>query len=73
MHKITIDAPVEYVMGYLRYGHYEGTLELDDEAYEKFIRNPKAYIKEYCDFVVDDWRIEDIGPIDEISMDEEVY
>ena len=32
-HKIYINAPVDYIIGHLRYGHYEGEVELTDEEF----------------------------------------
>lgn len=31
-----IDLPVDYIMGYLKYGHLEGVIELDPEAEKEF-------------------------------------
>lgn len=60
MKKIT--CPVEYVMGHLRYGHYE--LVLSDEEYTKFQESSdeekEGWIRD-GNFVVDDYRIEDVG------------
>ena len=41
MKKILIDAPLEYVAGHLRYGHLEGVIEVPDEEFEKFKKNPR--------------------------------
>ncbi len=69
MSKFKIIAPVEYVMGHLRYGHYEGELELTEEELEEINKDPDL-LKEYnLDFVVDDYRVEDIGRIDADSID----
>jgi hypothetical protein len=74
MKTVTITANTEYVMGHLRYGHYEGTLELSEEEYELFRANPVKFMNEYdhdLDFIVDDWRVEDIGAIDEVTIIDE--
>ena len=74
-HKIYINAPVEYVIGHLRYGHYEGEIELTDEEFEKFEENPdKAFydldLTDSLDLLVDDFSIDDIGHIDEVNWKE---
>jgi hypothetical protein len=76
MHKIQIKIPVEYIMGHLRYGHYEGIIDLTDEEYEKFKKSPKDWIESvdglsYLNFVIDDYRIDDIGPIEEVQVKED--
>lgn len=73
--KIFIDAGLEYVRGYLRYGHMEGTVNIPDEDYELFQSDPVTYIKEhdlqdYLDLIVDDWSVEDCGNIDEVNYRE---
>jgi len=63
MKKVLIHAIPDYVTGHLRYGHYEGILELTDEEFEEFKEEPGWFedeIKE-LDFLVDDYRIDDIG------------
>lgn len=66
-----IDANVDYVMGYLRYGHYEGTIAVPDDRVndEEYI---KGLIRSTCDFVVDDYSIEDIGEITELVEMKEI-
>lgn len=63
-----IIADVDYVNGHLRYGHYE--LELDDEDYNKYKNLSEedkiSWIEDDGDFIVDDYRIYDIGTITEI-------
>lgn len=75
MKKILIDAPLEYVAGHLRYGHLEGVIEISDEEFEKFKENPIDFLydNEYIDeldLLIDDWRVEDRGPIDSIEWSE---
>ena len=70
--KIFINAGLEYIQGYLRYGHMEGTVSIPDEDYELFQSDPSTYIKEhdlqdYLDLIVDDWRVESCGNIDEVN------
>ena len=75
MKKILIDAPLEYVAGYLRYGHLEGVIEVPDEEFEKFKENPIDFLydNEYIDeldLLIDDWEIDDRGPIDCVNWEE---
>ena len=72
MKKVNLVANVDYIMGYLRYGHYEGTIELTDEEYEEFTANPVEFIKEHrgdfdLELIVDDWSVEDVGDIYEVE------
>ena len=69
MHKIFINANVEYIMGHLRYGHYEGTLHMTDDEFNQFKENPTKYINETdarydLDLLIDDWEIDDCGDIE---------
>lgn len=75
MKKILIDAPLEYVAGHLRYGHLEGTITITDEEFEKFKENPIDFLydNEYTDeldLLVDDWEVNDRGPIDCVNWEE---
>lgn len=75
MKKILIDAPLEYVAGHLRYGHLEGIITITDEEFEKFKENPIDffYDNEYTDeldLLVDDWEVDDRGPIDCVNWEE---
>ena len=72
MKKILIDAPLEYVIGHLRYGHLEGVIEVPDEEFEKFKENPIDFLydNEYIDgldLLIDDLEIDDRGPIDRVE------
>ena len=65
-HKVFINAPVEYLIGHLRYGHYEGTIELTDEEFEEFKKNPADYCNHHnldLDILVDDYSIDEIGEL----------
>lgn len=66
--KYSIYIPVEYLIGHLRCGHYEGVLELTDEEYEQIKQDPDL-LKEWelhynLELLVDDYRIEDCGPLE---------
>lgn len=69
MKKYKINAPVDYVMGHLRYGSYQGIIELDESRLND---NDYVYemIRSRCNFEVEDYRIEDIGPIIDIDLEE---
>ena len=63
-----IIADVDYVCGYLRYGHWE--LELNDEDYNEYknlSEEDKISWIEDGNFIIDDYRIDDIGEITEIT------
>ena len=71
MRQVTVTANVDYVMGHLRYGHYEGMLELTEEEYEQFRANPVKFLNEYdhdLDFVLDDYEVDGIGNIEEVDI-----
>ena len=75
MKKILIDAPLEYVAGHLRDGHLGGTITITDEEFEKFKENPIVFLydNEYTnelDLVIEDWRVDDYGPIDRVEWSE---
>ena len=38
--RVHIVAPLEYVSGYLKAGSLNGTIELDEEEFEDFKKNP---------------------------------
>lgn len=57
--KFAVTRNVDYVMGYLKYGHFEGVVEVESEAeLRKLIDNGK--IRDYLDLVVDEYEVEDI-------------
>lgn len=64
-----IIADVGYVMGHLRYGHYE--LKLNDEDYNEYKnlseKDKMSWIEDNGNFIIDDYRIDDIGSITEIK------
>lgn len=62
-----IIADVDYVTGHLRDGHYE--LNLNEEEYDEYknlSEEDKISWIEDGDFIVDDYKIYDIGTITEI-------
>lgn len=62
--KYLITAPVDYVMGHLRYGHFEGVLELTDEELESIKQNPDILRDYDVELFIDDWEIDGYGDID---------
>lgn len=73
IHKVQINALTDYVMGYLRYGHYEGLIDLNDEEFKEFEKNPIEFLsKDDFDFnfVLDDYCIEDIGEICDVEYND---
>lgn len=69
MKKYKVDAPVEYVMGHTRYGSYVGIIELDENRLDddEYVC---GMIHRNCHFEVGDFEIEDIGPIEDIVLEE---
>ena len=73
IHKVQINALTDYVMGYLRYGHYEGLINLNDEEFKEFEKNPINFLNKNnfdLNFVVDDYRIEDMGEICDVEYND---
>lgn len=79
MAKYYINANVDYVMGHLRYGHYEGTIDEKDLpdgiTIEDLMEDP-SLIKDYdltdfLEFIIDDVYIDEIGPITFIEIKKE--
>ena len=79
MTKYYINANVDYVMGHLRYGRYEGTIDEKELpngiTIEDLIEDP-SLIKDYgltdfLEFVIDDVDINEIGPITFVEIKKE--
>lgn len=73
--KVFVEAGVDYLCGYLRYGHYEGELEIPEEDAEIFKNDPMGYIEDNqlqydLKLVADDYSVEDVGTIYEVSYKE---
>lgn len=79
MAKYKIHADVDYVMGHLRYGFYEGTIDEDELPQGVTIEDIKedpSLIKEYdltdfLEFQVADVSIDDIGHITTVEIERE--
>lgn len=64
--KVKFNVPLEYVFGYLRYGHKEGVVELTEEEFQRLEKDSMKFLNEedlLCDLdlIIDDYRIEDWG------------
>lgn len=73
MKKVLIELPVDYVQGYLRYGHLETQLELTDEEYTEFESNPVLFLQtsrkgenalDCGKIIVNSYSIDDYGDYD---------
>ncbi len=75
-HKLNVTAETEYVMGHLRGGYYDGDLELSEEDYKVFRKDPLAFLLAHQDlwedwsFKVDDYEIDGIGNIRQVYFTE---
>lgn len=72
--KIKFDIPLEYIMGYLRYGHREGVLELTEEELKRLKKDPMNFIDEEnilsnLELIIDGYDAEDCGPPLEINYE----
>lgn len=69
MKKFLVTADLDYVAGYLRYGHLEGIVKAESEEALKEMMKKKNFVR-YLDVVVDDYRIDDYGDIGEYEYEE---
>jgi hypothetical protein len=72
--KVKFNIPLDYVMGYLRYGHKEGIIELTEDEFKRLEKNPMDFIDEEdilsnLELIVDDYRIEDWGSPLEVNYE----
>ena len=72
--KVKFNIPLEYVAGYLRYGHKEGILELTEEEFKRLKKNPMDFIDEEdilsnLELIIDSYRIEDWGSPLEVNYE----
>lgn len=69
MAKYLVKGSVEYVQGHLRYGHYE--LKIDKEEWDAIPEEEKkSYLSECGNLVVDDYSVNFVGDITDISVKE---
>lgn len=74
MIKVKFNIPLDYVSGYLRYGHKEGILELTEEEFQRLEKDPIDFFDQedlLCDLdlVIDDYRVEDWGSPLEVNYE----
>ena len=67
MKKYKVTIPVDYVQGHLRYGHLEGTVEVENEEELKKLIESKD-IRDYLDIEIDDYSVYDYGDEDYDSL-----
>lgn len=73
MAKVTVSANLDYISGYLRYGHLEGDLNIPNKDLELFKEDPVQYILDNdlqynLQTVVDDYSIDEKGDIIDVSI-----
>lgn len=70
MKKYLITADVDYVMGHLRTGYYECQLTEDQYKIYQELNDieKKEFIRYNGYFEVDDWEIDETGPINKINV-----
>ena len=62
-----INVPVGWIMGHLRYGHFEGIVELTDKTVEVINSggiNRRDFCREYLDLIIGEYRVDDYGDIE---------
>ena len=64
MAKVNINLGLDYLVGHLRYGHREGTIDIPDEELEEFKADPIHYLRDNdldceLEFIVDDYELDD--------------
>ena len=72
--KVKFNVPLEYVFGYLRYGHKEGVVELTEEEFQRLEKDSMKFLNEEdllydLDLIIDDYRIEDWGSPLEVNYE----
>lgn len=67
MKKFYVTIPVDYVDGYLRYGHLEGIIEAENEVKAKEKAEKMADSGDLC-LVIDDYEIQNYDSPDFSSM-----
>ena len=59
----------------MRYGHKEGTIKLTDNEFKEFEQNPTKFIVKHnilneLELFIDDYEVDDYGPIESINWEE---
>lgn len=70
--KVKFNIPLDYIIGHLRYGHLEGTLDLTEEEFKKLEEDPPKFIDDNdilddLELIIDDYRIDDRGGFTEVN------
>lgn len=63
MSKYLVYAPVDYVIGHLRYGHFEAEIEIPDDKLndEEWILEA---VRDQGELIIDDFRVDGYGDIE---------
>ena len=63
MSKYLVYAPVDYVIGHLRYGHFEAEIEIPDDKLndEEWILH---MVREEGEFIIDDFEVDGYGDVE---------
>ena len=69
--KYIITADAECIVGYLRYGHYEG--QLTEEQYQEYLKletdkDREDFVKDMCNLVIDSYCVNDCDPPTNIDI-----
>lgn len=67
MKRYYVSIPVDYVIGYLRSGHFEGYVNASNEE-ELKLKLQIHPIEKYLDFYVDDFQVDKIGELKESEI-----
>lgn len=72
---VSLRIDMDYIMGHLRYGHYEGKITLTPEEFEILKANPQEAVetldlRSYLNLVIDDFSVDHIGDITEVKIKE---
>ena len=72
--KVKFNIPLEYVIGYLRYGHKEGILELTEEEFQRLKKDPLKFVDTEdilydLDLIIDSYRVEDWGSPSKVNYE----
>lgn len=51
--RVLVEYPVDWITGYLCYGHKEGEIELTEEEYAEFKKNPTVWLKSHEELITE--------------------
>lgn len=74
MKEVQFYIPLNYVSGYIRSGHKEGTLELTKEELKSLKQDPVKFVKESdllgdLNLIIDSYSLEDYGDPTEVKYE----